>query len=133
MSAKENPTYYRLELDDCSAAAFTSFGKYYYGTTEDFRCFFRELTIDMALKKQFGNLISRFQSFEEGQQNISHYIAYRKIFSLVHMMSWLLVERESAFLTWQQKPRISSVQKIQLSNAVHSTRGISSFGAASLI
>ena len=56
-----------------------------------------------------------------------------EIFSLVHMMSWLLVERESAFLTWQQKPRISSVQKIQLSNAVHSTRGISSFGAASLI
>ena len=83
MSAKENPTYYRLELDDCSAAAFTSFGKYYYGTTEDLRCFFRELTIDMALKKQFGDLISRFQSFEEGQQNISHYIAYRKIPFLV--------------------------------------------------
>ena len=80
---REKPRYYRLELDDYSAAAFTSFGKYYYGTTEDFRCFFRELTIDMALKKQFGDLISRFQSFEEGQQNISHYIAYRKIPFLV--------------------------------------------------
>ena len=47
---REKPRYYRLELDDYSAAAFTSFGKYYYGTTEDFRCFFRELTIDMSLK-----------------------------------------------------------------------------------
>ena len=31
MSANVKPTYYRLELDDYSAAAFTSFGKYYYG------------------------------------------------------------------------------------------------------
>lgn len=67
MSAKENPTYYRLELDDCSAAAFTSFGKHYYGTMEDLRCFFRELTIDVNLKKQFRDLISAFQSFEEGR------------------------------------------------------------------
>ena len=83
MSAKENPTYYRLELDDCSAAAFTSFGKHYYGTMEDLRCFFRELTIDVNLKKQFRDLISAFQSFEEGRQNINHYIAYRKVPFLV--------------------------------------------------
>ena len=37
MSANVEPTYYRLELDDYSAAAFTSFGKYYYGTLEDLR------------------------------------------------------------------------------------------------
>ena len=43
MSANVKPTYYRLELDDYSAAAFTSFGKYYYGTLEDLRCFFGEL------------------------------------------------------------------------------------------
>ena len=87
--------YYRLELDDYSAAAFTSFGKCYYGTTEDFRCFFRELTIDVDLKKQFGDLISRFQSFEEGQQNISHYIAYRKIPFLVPAH---LLHRETVIL-----------------------------------
>lgn len=40
MCVKVEPTYYRLELDDYSAAAFTSFGKYYYGTLEDLRCFF---------------------------------------------------------------------------------------------
>lgn len=55
-----------------------------------------------------------------------------EISSPAHMMSWLLVKRESAFLTWQQKLRISSAQKIQHSNAVHSTHGIFSFGATSL-
>ena len=55
-----------------------------------------------------------------------------EISSPAHMMSWLLVKRESAFLTWRQKLRISSAQKIQHSNAVHSTHGIFSFGATSL-
>ena len=32
MESKRPSFYYRLELDDYSAAAFTSFGKYYYGT-----------------------------------------------------------------------------------------------------
>ena len=50
MSANVKPTYYRLELDDYSAVAFTSFGKYYYGTLEDLRCFFGELAHDEKLK-----------------------------------------------------------------------------------
>ena len=53
MCVKVEPTYYRLELDDYSAAAFTSFGKYYYGTLEDLCCFFGELAHDEKLKKQF--------------------------------------------------------------------------------
>ena len=52
MCVKVEPTYYRLELDDYSAAVFTSFGKYYYGTLEDLRCFFGELAHDEKLKKQ---------------------------------------------------------------------------------
>ena len=68
MSANVKPTYYRLELDDYSAAAFTSFGKYYYGTLEDLRCFFGELAHDEKLKKQFKELLSTFQAFEEGSR-----------------------------------------------------------------
>ena len=83
MSANVKPTYYRLELDDYSAAAFTSFGKYYYGTLEDLRCFFGELAHDEKLKKQFKELLSTFQAFEEGQQDLSHSIAYRKVPFLV--------------------------------------------------
>ena len=58
MCVKVEPTYYRLELDDYSAAAFTSFGKYYYGTLEDLRCFFGELAHDEKLKKQFKDSIT---------------------------------------------------------------------------
>lgn len=83
MSANVKPTYYRLELDDYSAAAFTSFGKYYYGTLEDLRCFFGELAHDEKLKKQFKELLFTFQAFEEGHQDLSHSIAYRKVPFLV--------------------------------------------------
>ena len=97
MNAKENPTYYRLELDDYSAAAFTSFGKYYYGTMEDLRCFFGELTIDEELNKRFKDLISTFQAFDEGQQGLTHYIAYRKVPLLVpaHLLHKETVTLES--------------------------------------
>ena len=97
MNAKENSTYYRLELDDYSAAAFTSFGKYYYGTMEDLRCFFGELTIDEELNKRFKDLISTFQAFDEGQQGLTHYIAYRKVPFLVpaHLLHKETVTLES--------------------------------------
>ena len=83
MSANVKPTYYRLELDDYSAAAFTSFGKYYYCTLEDLRCLLGELTQDEKFLKQFKELLFTFQSFEEGHQDLSHSIAYRKVPFLV--------------------------------------------------
>jgi len=97
MTAKEKTTYYRLELDDYSAAAFTSFGKYYYGTMEDLRYFFGELTIDEELKKRFKDLISTFQAFNEGQQDLTHSIAYRKVPFLVpaHLLHKETVTLES--------------------------------------
>ena len=95
MCVKVEPTYYRLELDDYSAAAFTSFGKYYYGTLEDLRCFFGELAHDEKLKKQFKELLSTFQAFEEGQQDLSHSIAYRKVPFLVPVQ---LLHREPVTL-----------------------------------
>ena len=95
MCVKVEPTYYRLELDDYSAAAFTSFGKYYYGTLEDLRCFFGELAHDEKLKKQFKELLSTFQAFEEGRQDLSHSIAYRKVPFLVPVQ---LLHREPVTL-----------------------------------
>ena len=95
MCVKVEPTYYRLELDDYSAAAFTSFGKYYYGTLEDLRCFFGELAHDEKLKKQFKELLFTFQAFEEGHQDLSHSIAYRKVPFLVPA---LLLHRKTVIL-----------------------------------
>ena len=42
-----------------------------------------ELAHDEKLKKQFKELLSTFQAFEEGQQDLSHSIAYRKVPFLV--------------------------------------------------
>ena len=95
MCVKVEPTYYRLELDDYSAAVFTSFGKYYYGTLEDLRCFFGELAHDEKVKKQFKELLSTFQAFEEGWQDLSHSIAYRKVPFLVPVQ---LLHREPVTL-----------------------------------
>lgn len=83
MSTKTTPIYYRLELDDCSAPAFTSFGKYYYGTLDDLRDFFSELAHDELFKDRFKELISTFQAFEEGKQNLKHHVAYREVPFLV--------------------------------------------------
>lgn len=90
-------------------------------------------TVELFFDGQWYN-IDQWHRHANGQLRalLSCILRRNEIFSLAHMMSWLLVERESAFLTWQQKPKISSVQKIQLSNAVHSTHGIFSFGATSL-
>lgn len=83
MSTKVKPTYYRLELDDCAAASFTSFGKYYYGTMEDLRGFFGELSRDRDFKDRYKSLTSTFRAFEEGQQNLTHHVAYREVPFLV--------------------------------------------------
>ena len=91
-------------------------------------------TVELFSNGQWFN-IDQWHRHANGE--LRHHFLYtapeRDILSSAHDELALSRERESAFLTWQQKPRISSVQKIQLSNAVHSTRGISSFGAASLI
>lgn len=50
---------------------------------EDLRCFFGELAHDEKLKKQFKELLFTFQAFEEGHQDLSHSIAYRKVPFLV--------------------------------------------------
>ncbi|MBE6962547.1 MAG: hypothetical protein E7445_08875 [Ruminococcaceae bacterium] len=83
MNIKSKPAYYRMELDDYSAAAFTSFGKYYYGELEDLRGFFSELAHDELFKDRFKELISTFQAFEEGQQNLKHHVAYSEVPFLV--------------------------------------------------
>jgi len=83
MSAKTKPAYYRLELDDCSVPAFTSFGKYYYGTLNDLRAFFDALGSDEVFKLRCSDLTSTFQAFEAGQKDLKHNVAYRDVPFLV--------------------------------------------------
>lgn len=83
MNNKEQPVYYRLELDDYSAASFTSFGKYYYGTLEDLRSFFDALAGSEDFKERFTKLIATFRAFENGREDLKHNVAYREVPFLV--------------------------------------------------
>ncbi len=83
MRTETAPAYYRLELDDYSAAAFTSFEKYYYGTLDELRCFFDALSSNKNHKDPFSQLISAFRAFEAGERDSKHYVAYREVPLLV--------------------------------------------------
>ena len=83
MESKTPSVYYRLELDDYSAAAFTSFGKYYYGTLDEIRDFIDELCSNEDFGDRFVELISAFHAFEAGQHDVKHNVAYRDVPLLV--------------------------------------------------
>ena len=83
MESKRPSFYYRLELDDYSAAAFTSFGKYYYGTLDEIRDFIDELCSNEDFGDRFVELISAFHAFEAGQHDVKHNVAYRDVPLLV--------------------------------------------------
>lgn len=75
--------YYRLELDDYSAASFTSFNKYYFGTMEDIREFINALEADERTRKNHADLIAIFHRYEQGETDLQHNVAYRKVPFLV--------------------------------------------------
>ena len=83
MESKRPSFYYRLELDDYSAAAFTSFGKYYYGTLDEIRDFIDELCSNEDFGDRFVELILAFYAFEAGQHDVKHNVAYRDVPLLV--------------------------------------------------
>ena len=54
--------YYCLHLDDYSAAAFTSFGKAYYGTIAEIKAFIEALSDDETTRERFEKLIGAFRT-----------------------------------------------------------------------
>ena len=55
--------YYRLLLDDYSAASFTSFDKEYFGTMEDMDGFFKALREDEDTVERFADLLSVYDKY----------------------------------------------------------------------
>ena len=74
---------YRLELDDMATPAFTSFGKYYYGTLEQIRTFIQALEEADYLGDHSKELIVAFHAYEAGQTDVRHNVAYREVPLLV--------------------------------------------------
>lgn len=71
--------YFRLMLDDYSAASFTSFDKDYYGTLEQIDGFFQALKADTGTAERQAYIISIYDQFLAGKKTISHRVAYREI------------------------------------------------------
>jgi len=71
--------YYCLHLDDYSAAAFTSFGKAYYGTMAEIKAFIEALSGDETTRERFEKLIGAFRDYEAGNTAVTHNVAYQEI------------------------------------------------------
>ena len=75
--------FFRLLLDDYSAASFTSFDKDYYGTLEEINEFFEEMKKDKEIAKRQEYILSVYEQFLTGHKTISHTVAYREVPFLV--------------------------------------------------
>lgn len=75
--------YYRLLLDDYSAASFTSFDKDYFGTLKQIDGFFQAIKADEDMAKRQEYILSIYEQFLAGKKTISHNVAYREVPFLV--------------------------------------------------
>lgn len=75
--------YYRLLLDDYSAASFTSFSKDYYGTLEQIGSLFDAIRQDDVLAEQKKYILGIYDRYIAGESKVSHKVAYRDVPFLV--------------------------------------------------
>lgn len=68
--------YYRLLLDDYSSASFTSFSKEYFGTLDQLKGLFYDMRSDEDIAKRYSNILSTFEEFLAGENNLTHNVAY---------------------------------------------------------
>lgn len=74
---------YRLQLDDYSAASFTSFGKDYFGTLDQMRELFDDIRSDEDLARRFSDILTTFDRYLAGGKKITYYVAYQEVPILV--------------------------------------------------
>lgn len=75
--------YYRLLLDDYSAASFTSFSKTYFGQMKDLDGFFLAIQTDEERAKDFERLLTVYEQYKAGDKKITHNVAYQEVPFLV--------------------------------------------------
>ena len=71
--------YYRLLLDDYSAASFTSFSKDYYGTLEQIGTLFEAIKQDEELAERQKYILGIYDRYLAGETKISHNVAYQEV------------------------------------------------------
>ena len=63
--------YYRILLDDYSAASFTSFDKAYFGTMSDLEGWIKAIEVEKCFAERFSSLTKTFRAYQSGQHNIT--------------------------------------------------------------
>ena len=76
--------YYRLLLDDYSAASFTSFSKEYFGTLEQLKGLLDDIGSDKKTAERYADIRSTFDRFLAGENNLTHNVAYQEVPFLVY-------------------------------------------------
>lgn len=71
--------YYRILLDDYSAASFTSFDKAYFGTMSDLEGWIKAIEVEKCFAERFSSLTKTFRAYQSGQHNITHNVAYQEV------------------------------------------------------
>lgn len=67
-----NKQYWQLKLDDHAKPSFVSASKNYYGTTEDVDAFIETLRYDTHCALYHAELISAYDRFSVGNEEVSH-------------------------------------------------------------
>ncbi len=75
--------YYRLLLDDFSAASFTSFNKGYYGTLDQINGLFEYMRSNKEIADRFAGIINTYDKYCSGDKTITHNVAYQEVPFLV--------------------------------------------------
>ena len=75
--------YYRLILDDYSAASFTSFSKDYFGKMEDIAGLFKAIREDDSIADSFKDFMSVYELYLSGDKRVTHMVAYQEVPFLV--------------------------------------------------
>ena len=75
--------YFRLILDDYSAASFTSFNKPYFGTWEEIQILLNELDKNKHSEDSHSSLLTAFRAYEAGRIDVTHNAAFQEVPFLV--------------------------------------------------
>ncbi len=119
--------YYRLLLDDYSAASFTSFDKSYFGTMEQMKGLFDYIRSDEDIAKRFSDILSIFDRYAAGETAVTHNVAYQEVpFLVPAKLLWLesttLADYEwTHYNTWEW-PYYMKCDKAESSHAWFSCR-----------
>lgn len=93
--------YYRLLLDDYSAAAFTTFDKEYYGTIDDVRGLVEYLKADEKRRDSHKGTIEAFEKYVSGDKKSIHNVAYRDVPILTPIKIICEVEQDIGNMEWE--------------------------------